>query len=270
MVNMDIVKQLRDETGVAIMQCKKALEEAGGDIEKAKVLLRKISAQAAAKKADRTLGAGTVQVAVAGDKKSVAAVVLACETDFVARNPEFVALAKTIAEKAVSTGSDAMATNPEVIQMVNEAVQKFGEKTEVAQTVLAKGSVVNAYVHSNNTVAAVVALNTTATADALSTLAYDVAMHTAAMAPTFVSRAQVKEEDITAAKAIFEEEAAGKPADMKEKIVAGKIESFLKDRVLLEQPYVKNGEQTVKKVVETVSASVGAPVEVILAERLSV
>lgn len=269
MVNMDIVKQLRDETGVAIMQCKKALEEAGGDIEKAKVLLRKVSAQAAAKKADRTLGAGTVQAVVSTDRKSVAVVVLACETDFVARNPEFVALAKAVAEKAVATQSDAMAEHPEVVQMANEAVQKFGEKTQVAHVILAKGSVVNAYVHSNNTVAAVVALNTTATGDAISQLAYDIAMHTAAMAPKFVSRAQVKEEDITAAKAIFEAEAAGKPAEMIEKIVAGKIEAYLKDKVLLEQPFVKNGEQSIKKVIEAASAAAGAPIEVTIAERIS-
>lgn len=267
---MDIVKQLRDETGVAIMQCKKALEEAGGDIEKAKVLLRKVSAQAAAKKADRTLGAGTVQAAVSADKKSVAVVVLACETDFVARNPEFVALAKTVAEKAIAAQSDAMAENPDVIQLVNEAVQKFGEKTQVAHVTLAKGSVVNAYVHSNNTVAAVVALNTTATGDALTQLAYDIAMHTAAMAPRFVSRAQVKEEDITAAKAIFEAEAAGKPAEMIEKIVAGKIEAYLKDKVLLEQPFVKNGELSIKKVVDAASTAAGAPIEVTVAERLSI
>ncbi|MFM2414545.1 MAG: elongation factor Ts [Candidatus Parcubacteria bacterium] len=270
MVNMDIVKQLRDETGVAIMQCKKALEEVGGDIEKAKVILRKVSAQAAAKKADRTLGAGAVQAAVAADKKSVAAVVLACETDFVARNPEFIAVAKAIAEKAITEQNGNLAEHPDVVQMVNDAVQKFGEKTQVAQVVFTQGAVVNAYVHSNNTVAAVVALQTTATGDALQSLAYDIAMHTAAMAPKFVSREQVQESDITAAKAIFEEEAAGKPAEMKEKIVAGKIEAYLKEKVLLEQPFVKSGEQTIKKVVETASAAAGAPIQIVMAERLSV
>lgn len=266
---MDVVKQLRDETGVAIMQCKKALEEAAGDIEKAKVLLRKVSAQAAAKKADRTLGAGTIQASVHADKTKVALVTLACETDFVARNPEFVAVAKAIADAAVAAGNDQVATSPEVVQMTNDAVQKFGEKTEVAQVVFVSGDVVSAYVHSNNTVAAVVALATTAKNDAAGALAYDIAMHTAAMAPKFVSKEQVQEADIAAARAIFEEEAAGKPAEMKEKIVAGKIDSYLKDKVLLEQPFVKNGDMTVKKMIDAAVATIGAPVTVVRAERVS-
>ena len=89
MASTDEIKALRDETGVSVMQCKKALEEAGGDIEKAKVILRKISAQASAKKADRTLGAGTVAAYTHAGGAVVGAVVLGCETDFDARNPEF-------------------------------------------------------------------------------------------------------------------------------------------------------------------------------------
>lgn len=191
MVDMNVVKQLRDETGVAVMQCKKALEETGGDLEKAKVILRKISAQAAAKKADRVLGAGAIQAYVHSNNTVAAIVALACETDFVARNPDFVKLA------------------------------------------------------------------------------YDIAMHVAAMAPQFITRESVSDADVVAAKAVFEEEAAGKPAEMREKIVAGKVDSYLKEKVLLEQTFVKDGSHTIKQLIEEAVQKFGEKVEVVRAERVA-
>ncbi len=192
MASTDEIKALRDETGVSVMQCKKALEEAGGDIEKAKVILRKISAQASAKKADRTLGAGTVAAYTHAGGAVVGAVVLGCETDFVARNPEF----------------------PK--------------------------------------------------------LAYDIAMHVAAMAPQFKSRDDVKDADLKAAREVFEKEVENIPEAMRSKALEGKLESFVKEKVLLDQPFVKDGSVTIRGLIDTAVQKFGEKIEIVRFERLSV
>lgn len=191
-ITTEVIKTLRDETGVSVMQCKKALEEAGGDIEKAKVILRKLSAIAATKKADRTLGAGVAAAYVHAGGAVVGAVVLASETDFVSKNEE------------------------------------FGK------------------------------------------LAYDIAMHVAAMAPQFRSRDDVKDSDIAAAKSVFEGEVANIPEAKRQMVLQGKLDSYLKDKVLLEQPFVKNGDVTVGDLITQAVQKFGEKVEVLRFERLSV
>lgn len=183
-ITTELIKELRDATGVSIMQCKKALEEAGGDIEKAKVILRKISAATAAKKADRELGAGAVQAYVHAGNKVAAVVSLACETDFVAKNEEFVKLA------------------------------------------------------------------------------YAIALHVAALAPEFTRREQVTEADLVSARSVFEQEAGDKPADMRDKIVQGKLDSYLSDKVLMEQAYVKDPSMTVGQLVEQATQKFGEKIEI--------
>lgn len=192
MVSIEEIKKLRDETGVSIMQCKKALEEAGGDVEKAKVMLRKISAQVAEKKADRDLGAGVVQAYVHSNKTVAGVAVLACETDFVAKNEEFVQLA------------------------------------------------------------------------------YDLAMHVAAMAPQFLSDADVSEEDIKSAREVFEEEAKDKPEDIREKIVEGKMKSFLKEKVMLQQPFLKDDSKTVEEIIKEATQKFGERVELVEIKRFAI
>lgn len=192
MSSTELIKQLRDETGVSIMQCKRALEEADGDLEKAKVSLRKISAQVAAKKADRELGSGAVQAYIHAGNTVAGVVVLACETDFVAKNEEFVKIA------------------------------------------------------------------------------YDIAMHVAAIAPEFVTRKEVTEEATAAARAVFEEEAADKPEEMREKIVEGKINAFLKEKVLVDQPFVKNPNITVQGLLDEATQKFGERVEIAEISRFSV
>lgn len=192
MATLDEVKALRDETGVAIMQCKRALEEAGGDIEKAKVLLRKQSAIAASKKADRTLAAGVAAAYTHAGGSVVGAVVLACETDFVSRNEEFSALAR------------------------------------------------------------------------------DIAMHVAAMAPQFRSKEDVKLEDIRAAREVFEGEVANLPEAVRSKALEGKISSYLGERVLMDQPFIKDQTHTVRQLVEQAIQKFGEKIEVLRFERLSV
>lgn len=192
MATTDEIKQLRDQTGVSVMQCKKALEEAGGDMEKAIVILRKIAAAGAGKKADRALGAGVAAAYTHAGGQVVGAIVLGCETDFVSRNPEF------------------------------------------------------------------------------QQIAYDIAMHVAAMQPSFISKEQVKDQDVKAAREVFLGEAANVKEEMREKVVQGKIDSYLKDKVLLEQPFVKNGDITIREYIESGVQKFGEKIEVVRMERLSV
>lgn len=174
MISIDDVKALRERTGISVMQCRKALEEAGGDMEKAVVILQRKSKEAADKKADRAIGAGTIGSYIHSGRVG-AMVELACETDFVARNDEFVALAN------------------------------------------------------------------------------DLAMHVAAMAPKYLAMEDIEEGEMQRVRGIMEEEVAkegDKPADIKEKILDGKIKSYFKERVLLEQPFIKASEKTISQIVK--------------------
>src|SRR3989344_6720165 len=189
-ITTETIKELRDETGVSIMQCKKALEEAGGDMEKAKVILRKQSAVSASKKADRTLGAGIAAAYTHAGGSVVGAVVLACETDFVSKNEE------------------------------------FGK------------------------------------------LAYDIAMHVAAMNPQFKSRDEMKYEDLKAAREVFEKEAANVPEAMRAKAIEGKLDTVIREKALLEQPFVKDASLTVRGLIEAAIQKFGEKIEVIRFERL--
>lgn len=192
MITTDDIKELRDLTGVSIMQCKKALQEADGDVEKAKIILRKQSSAIASKKSDRRLGAGVAAAYTHAGGSVVGAVVLACETDFVSKNEEF------------------------------------------------------------------------------SKLAYGIAMHVAAMNPQFKSREDVKESDIKTAREVFEKEAANVQEASRAKAVEGKVESYLKERVLLEQPFVKDSSITVRELINSAIQKFGEKIELVRFERLSV
>jgi elongation factor Ts len=191
-ITTDDIKALRERTGLSVMDCKHALEQAEGDMEKALLILRKKSSAAAAKKSERTLGAGVVQAYIHASQDVGAMVLLSCETDFVAKNEEF------------------------------------------------------------------------------KSLAHNIAMHATATNPEFVSRAQVTEEATAKAKQLFEEEAKDKPEDKRAAIVEGKLNAYLAERVLLEQPYIKNPEQTIQGLVEQAVQKFGERIEVSECVRFSV
>lgn len=186
------LKMLRDATGVSIMQCKKALEEAGGDIEKAKMILRKQSSAIASKKVDRALGAGVAAAYTHAGGSVVGAVVLASETDFVSKN------------------------------------------------------------------------------EAFAKLAYDIAMHVAAMNPQFRSREDIKETDLKVAREVFAAEVANVPEAARAKALDGKVDSYLKERVLLEQSFVKDSNITIRELIDSAIQKFGEKIEVVRFERLSV
>jgi elongation factor Ts len=242
-ITTDQVKALRDQTGVSVMQCRKALEEAGGDMEKALMILKKKSTEIAAKKSDRDAADGRIAVAK-GNGKAVL-VELNCETDFVAQNSDFVALADAIAEKVLTLGKDsAIAAAPDLI---NPVIQKIGENIKLGRIVEVAGATLGSYVHNGKT-AVVVSLEN-GNAD----IAKDVAMHVAAMHPEYVRASEVPTDQTEKAKAMFAEEvaASGKPADIQEKMLAGKLATYFKERTLLDQAFIKNPDMTVEKYIAT-------------------
>lgn len=194
MATMDEIKALRDMTGISVMQCKKALEEAGGDQEKALIILRKKGSDAASKKADRELGAGVVSAYIHNNNAVGTMIELSCETDFVAKNEEF------------------------------------------------------------------------------KMLAYDLAMHATALRPRYVSEGNITEEDRTTATELFKKEVeeSGKPADIQEKMLKGKLDTYFGEQTLLSQAFVKDDSRTVKEVIDAAIQKFGERIEVRRMVRFSV
>lgn len=191
-ISSDQLKELRDATGISVMQCKKALEEAGGDMDKAVIILKKKRAEAAEKKSDREQSAGAIGVYTHNTNEVATMVFLACETDFVSKNEEFVALAR------------------------------------------------------------------------------DIAMHATATDPKFISRDEVDESALEKAKEVFKAEVADKPAEMQDKILEGKLNSYFKEQILLEQPFIKNPDQTIDELVTGAVQKFGENITIAKVSRLSV
>ncbi|MGB3611094.1 MAG: translation elongation factor Ts [Cellvibrio sp.] len=254
-VSATMVKELRDRTGLGMMECKKALNEANGDIELAIENLRKVSGLKAAKKADRTAADGVVAVKVADDNSYGVVVEVNSETDFVARDAGFLAFVDSLVAKAFATKqTDVAALMAGELENAREAlVQKIGENIGVRRVALVDGGVVGGYVHLNNRIAVLVQLE-----GGNEELAKDIAMHVAAVNPAVVSSDQMpadlveKEKDIIRA----QPDMAGKPAEIVEKMMVGRINKFLKEASLIDQPFVKNPEVTVGKLAKDAGASV--------------
>lgn len=244
MITTEQLKALREETGISVMQCKKALEEAGGDMEKARVILKKKSGDVAAKKLDRTLGAGTI-VTTQNDTRAVILALL-CETDFVAKNSDFVDAAKTLATKALNEGKDAVESAS--AEMTNSLVQKVGENVKVGNVIIVDSESAGVYNH-NGMFASVVVLK-----DKNAELAKDIAMHATAMRPTYLSESDIPETDRNNAKDILakevEEQSAGKPDDMKAKILEGKINAYFKEQILLNQSFIKDPSKSISQLLK--------------------
>ena len=238
-ITIDLVKKLRQQTGVSIMQCKKALQEADGDLEKAKIALTKRSGEIAAKKGDRELGAGVVVV------KDNLILELACETDFVANNAEFKELAEKVANVVSLNNLDTVDGNEEVSTLLSEGTQKFGERIEVVRFEKYSGNIAS-YVHVNNTVGAIVEFSS----EVDEALGRDIAMHITAQNPKYLAESDIDEAERQKAEETLKEEVADKPAEMQEKILAGKMNSYFKERVLLTQGFIKDPSKTIKQLLD--------------------
>ncbi len=234
-ISLSKIQELRNKTGVGMMTCKKALIEADGDIEKAIAVLRKEGAAKAASKSDRSTGEGIV--AISG--RTILTVL--CETDFVARNEKFVAFADEIVNKAVKDGIDVATEYFESVK--NDKIQEIGENIVLKNLETVEGgSTVGSYVHTNNKVGAIVLLE-----GGNEDMARDLAMHAVAMDPSVANPEDVPADEIEKEKEIYLEQlrAEGKPEQIMDKIIEGKVKKFCADRALTSQAFVKDPQVTV-------------------------
>lgn len=255
------VNKLRQQTGAGMMDCRKALMESNGDFESAIDYLRKKGQKVAANRSDREAKEGVV-IAKANAANTYGIVVtLSSETDFVAKNQEFIDFAQHIADIALETKSTtieelqaATMQGATLGEKLLEMVAKIGEKIEISRFEQLTADAVVPYIHSGYRIGVLVALNQAAN-DAIITAGKDVAMQIAAMKPLAVDAESVSEEMIAREKAIAVEQvmAEGKPADMAEKIAAGKMNKFFKENTLLPQAFVKDNSKTVADYLTSVS-----------------
>ncbi len=252
-VTATTVKELRQRTGAGMMDCKKALIETDGDIDAAIKLLRTKGLAAASKKAHRTVNEGLIKVT--GDRTTAVILELNCETDFVARNPEFQEFAQTLTEQALAdnVGVDEFLKRPyredpehTVEEAISQKIAKIGENivlSRFARVEAGEGQQLESYVHGNGKIGVVVAGSASLDPEAL----HDVAMHVAAADPRFVRREDVTQADLDEEREIARKQAldAGKPEHIVDRIVDGKMEKFYAQVVLPEQPFAKDSSVTV-------------------------
>jgi elongation factor Ts len=271
-----LVKELRGKTGTGMMDCKKALGETGGDIEAAVDWLRSKGLAAAAKKAGRIAAEGLVGVAISGTNGAV--VEVNSETDFVARNDAFQGFVAKVSELALATRGDeqklksvAYGDGRSVEEELTHMIATIGENMNLrrASVLSVETGIVASYVHNSLTaglgkIGVIVALESTGDPVRLNEFGRQVAMHVAASAPMAVSRDQMDATVVDREREIFKEQARalGKPENIIEKMVEGRVRKFYEESCLLEQTFVIDGENSVGKAVENLSAAIGTPVAV--------
>lgn len=236
-----LVKELRERTGLGMMECKKALVASAGDIEKAIDELRKSGAVKSAKAAGRVAADGVVSAKVSEDGKYAVMIEVNSETDFVARDENFKGFVADTLEKAFAGKITDVAVLAEQQETARQAlVQKIGENISIRRIAVVEGDVVGAYVHSNSRIAALVALQGGGDAE----LAKDIAMHVTASNPAVLNPEEISEELVAKEKEVFlalnKEKIEGKPAEVVEKMIAGRIQKFLSEASLVGQAFVKD------------------------------
>ena len=252
-----LVKELRERTGLGLLECKKALAAADGDVNRAIEELRKSSGMKAAKKAGRTAADGVVAARVAEDGSYGMLLEVNSETDFVARDEGFLGFVNSVLETAFAAReTDVAALMEGELEQAREAlVQKIGENVSVRRAILmtAEHGVVGSYVHGNNRIAVLVALS-----GGDQDLARDVAMHVAAVSPQVVSPDDMPEAVVAKEKEIYTAQAleSGKPQEIVDKMIGGRIKKFLAENSLVDQPFVKDPDTSVGKLVSAAGASV--------------
>lgn len=283
-VTAQMVKTLREKTGAGMMDCKKALGETDGDIEEAVDWLRKKGLSAAAKKAGRVAAEGVV--AVATGEGSGAMVEVNSETDFVSRNGTFQDFASTLASMALETGDDldALKAKPypgesrTVEEQLTHNIATIGENMSIRRAVRldVDGGIVVPYMHNAvapgiGKIGVLVALKSTADAATLEGLGKQLAMHVAATAPKSLSVADLDPAEVDREKAILVDQAkaSGRPAEIIEKMVTGRLQKFYQEVVLLEQTFVIDNESKVAKVIENAAKAAGTPIEMVGFKRFN-
>ncbi len=276
-ISAAMVMKLRKMTGQGMMDCKRALQEANGDIEQATDILRKKGLATLAKRAERETSEGLVVCKNSADGQTSAIATLCCETDFVAKNDDFVATAQTLADYALACSAEKGAENiletavdgRKFSDILTETVSKTGEKTQVggyAKYKLDGPGLISTYIHFNEKVGTMVQIETsdetTAAADVLKQTASDIAMHITATKPMALDKADIAPETIEREKAIFAEQVKNKPANIIDKIIEGKMRKFFAENCLLDQPFVKDDSKSVAQVLADAAKQAGGEAKI--------
>jgi len=276
-ISAAMVMKLRKMTGQGMMDCKRALQEADGDIEKAMDILRKKGLATLAKRAERETSEGLVVCKSSEDGKTAAIATLCCETDFVAKNDDFVATAQILADYALACSAETGAENVletvvdsrKFSDILNETVSKTGEKTQVgdyAKCKLDGPGLISTYIHFNEKVGTMVQIETSddnvAAADVLKQTASDIAMHITATKPLALDKDDIDSETIEREKAIFAEQVKNKPYNIIDKIVEGKMRKYFTDNCLLDQPFVKDDSKSVAQVLTGAAKQAGGEAKI--------
>ncbi|NLD19789.1 MAG: elongation factor Ts [Clostridiales bacterium] len=273
-VTAQMVKELREMTGAGMMDCKKALVETDGDMNKAVEALREKGLAKAAKKAGRVAAMGLVKTAFAADGKAAAIVEVNSETDFVAKNEDFIGFVETLAKMALdneATDMDAFMAFPygnegTVAEALTNKIVTIGENMSIRrfQKFAQPGVVYTGYIHGNGTIGVIVGIKTDASADEIAVVGKDVAMQVASMNPKFLDDTQVDQAWLESEKEIAKQQLLneGKPEAMLERIIPGKVKAILKEVCLVDQKFVKNSDMTVAQYVDSVAKEVGKDMSV--------
>ena len=280
-ITAQMVKELREKTGAGMMDCKKALQEADGCMDRAVDILREKGLSKAAKKADRIAAEGLVAIEMNADNTVASIVEVNSETDFVAKNEDFKNFVKDAAEMALATTKEDVEglladTHKEGIalsEVLNNRVATIGEKLELRRfaKITTNGQVAG-YIHGGGKIGVLVELETEARDAEIIAMGRDIAMQVAAMNPKYVSKDDVDQEYIAHETEILTQQALneGKPANIVEKMIKGRLEKQLKEVCLVEQTFVKNPDLTIKQLIADVAKKVGSEIKVARVVRFEV
>ena len=275
-----MVKELREMTDAGMMECKKALVEADGDMEKAVDVLRTRGLAAAAKKAGRATNEGTVMTVLADDAKSAAVVELNCETDFVGMNEKFKAYAEKLGRAALAAeAADVEALRASTFEgepvedILTDAIHVLGENIQLPRATTVNAGGIASYIHGGGKIGVLVTFDVEGidpASEGFQAYGRDVAMQVAAASPVSANRESVPAEVVEHEMGIYKAQAAesGKPEAIQEKMAVGRLEKFYKQSVLTEQEFIKDSSLTIKKYAEQVSKELGDTITVVAFDRL--
>ena len=272
-----MVVKLRKMSGQGMMDCKQALQETDGDVDKAMEMLRKKGLATLAKRAERETKNGLVVCKASEDGKSAAMATLCCETDFVAKSDDFINATKTLGDYALACSEkdgidnclDTAIDGKTYRDLLTELVSKTGEKTQVGdfqKFVAENPGFISTYIHFNEKVGTMVLIEadeSIADNEALRQAGTDIAMHVTATKPLALDKSQIDPKTIESEKAIFAEQVKGKPANIIDQIVEGKMGKFFAENCLVEQPFVKDDSKTVAQVLEDAAKQAGGQAKIV-------
>ncbi|MEJ2224892.1 MAG: translation elongation factor Ts [Syntrophobacterales bacterium] len=274
-ITAELVKQLRDKTNCGFMDCKKALQETQGDMEAAVTYLRQKGIAVATKRAERATSEGAVWSYIGPDAKTGVLLEVNCESDFVAKTESFLTFGESLAAQIAQTAPadlEALLTQPwqsqngvTVQEHLTEIIGQIGENIRVRRfNRFADGGPVAAYIHFGAKIGVLLELQASSASPELQTLAKDLAMQVAATNPLAIAPDQLDPEAVTKEKAIYEAQAreSGKPENIIERMVSGRLEKFFKEVCLMGQPFVKNPDITVAQLLRETGAASGGEVQV--------